>query len=163
MIMIPLAPTAASLTVAEPDATRNPITLAEHESSGPLPVGFEFERAGSRYSRFELASDGFIRFDGAKTAGGVTDGLSLEMHWRNRLCEGRLAYEVRGAEPRRRLVVSFAERGVRRATLTLIVYERTGIVEMRRAADQSFGEPTIRQLDIVQPLVSRVNSARKMG
>ena len=162
MIMIPLAPTAASLTVAEPDATRNPIALAEHERSGPLPVGFEFERAGSRYNRFELASDGFIRFD-EEASDGATDCLPLELHWRSRLGEGRLAYEVRGVEPRRRLVVSFAERGMRRATLMLIVYERTGIVEMRRAPDQSFGDPTMRQLDIAQPLVSRVNSARKIG
>jgi hypothetical protein len=162
MIMIPLAPTAASLTVAEPDATRNSIALAEHESTDLLPVGFDFERAGVWYDRFELATDGFIRFYGKDTDGTGSDQIPLEVHWRGRLGEGRVAHEVRGLEPRRRLVVSFAEGGLRGASMMLIVYERTGIVEVR-ALDQSRGDPTIRQLDMIQPLVPRLNSARKIG
>jgi hypothetical protein len=59
--------------------------------------------------------------------------------------------------------VSFAGRGVLRATLQLIVYERTGIVEVRDRSGQSLGDPTIRQLDIAQPSESRANSARKIG
>jgi hypothetical protein len=74
-----------------------------------------------------------------------------------------VTYEMRGSAPRRRLVVSFAGQGVLRATLQLIVYERTGIVEVRDDSGQSLGDPTIRQLDIAQPSGCRANSARKIG
>ena len=74
-----------------------------------------------------------------------------------------MTYEMRGSAPRRRLVVSFAGPGVVPATLQLIVYERTGIVEVREGSGQSLGDPTMRQLDIAQPSGSGANSARKIG
>jgi hypothetical protein len=74
-----------------------------------------------------------------------------------------VTYEMRGSAPRRRLVVSFAGQSVLRTTLQLIVYERTGLVEVRDGSGQSLGDPTIRQLDIVQPSGCRANSARRIG
>ena len=147
----------------EPAPTANAVTLNEHETSGPLPVGFEFERFGVQYDRFDLSTDGFVRFgsEGYRSSG---EGcVSLEIGGRGSLGRGRLAYEVRGSAPRRRLVVSFAGQGARRAALQVVVYERTGMVGVRDGSDQSLGEPTIRQLDIAQPPASRANSARNIG
>jgi len=154
-----------SLTTSapEPDATANAILVGEHETTGPLPVGFEFEPFGVRYDRFELSTDGFIGFGSGSHHGGGDCRLPIGADARSRLGGGRVTYEVRGSAPRRRLVVSFAELGVLRATLQLVVYERTGIVEVREEPGQSVGDPTIRQLDSAQPLESRANSARKIG
>jgi hypothetical protein len=154
-----------SLTIPapEPEATANTITLGEHETTGPLPVGFEFERFGVQYDRFDLSTDGFIRFDGRAYRAQGDGSLRLAVEGRSRLGGGRVAYEVRGSAPRRRLVVSFVDPGVPRAGLQMVVHERTGIVEVRDAVDQSFGEPTIRQLDNVQPSAPRANSARNIG
>ena len=73
-----------------------------------------------------------------------------------------MTYEVLGTAPRRRLLVVLAEADAPGVTLDIAVYERTGIVEVRRTG-QSLGDPTIRQLDIVQSLPSSANSARKIG
>ncbi len=150
-------------SVPEPEATANAIVLGEHETTGPLPVGFEFERFGARYDHFDLSTDGFIRFGGGSYRAGSDGCLPLGADALSRLGGGRVTYEMRGSAPRRRLVVSFTEPGMFRATLQLIVYERTGIVEVREGPGQSLGDPTIRQLDIAQPSGSRANSARKIG
>ena len=147
----------------EPDATSNAIVLGEHETTGPLPVGFEFERLGERYDHFDLSTDGFVRFGSGSCHGGRDNRLRLGGEARSGLGRGRVTYEMRGSAPRRRLVVSFAGPGALPATLQLIVYERTGIVEIGEGSGQSLGDPTIRQLDIVQPSGSRANSARKIG
>jgi hypothetical protein len=139
------------------------IVLGEHETTGPLPVGFEFERFGTRYDHFDLSSDGFVRFSSGLSHGDKDDRLPLGAGARSRLGGGWVTYEVRGSAPRRRLVVSIAGQGVLRATLQLILYERTGIVEVRDESGQSLGDPTIRQLDITQPPGCRANSARKIG
>jgi hypothetical protein len=147
----------------EPVATANPIVLSEHETTGPLPVGFEFERLGVRYDHFELSTDGFIRFGSDSFQPGGDSRLPLGLGGPSRLGRRHVAYEVRGSPPRRRLVVSFGEPGMLRTTLQVIVYERTGILEVLDGAGQSLGEPTIRQLDIAQPSDPRANSARKIG
>jgi hypothetical protein len=152
-----------TLPAPEPEATANTIVLGEHETTGPLPVGFEFERYGVQYDRFALSTDGFIRFDGRSHRAPGDPCLRLAIDGRHRLVGGRVAYEVRGSAPRRRLVISLAEPGMPRAELYLVVHERTGIVEVRDAGDQSLGDPTIRQLDMAQPSVPRANSARKIG
>lgn len=163
MTMVLLLFRSPSTAAPEPDATANAMVLGEHETTGFLPVGFEFERFGAHYDRFDLSSDGFIRFGRKSQQGGADGCLLLGADGRSRLGAGRVAYEVRGSAPRRRLVVSFAELEVARARLQLIVYERTGIVEVRDEPGQSWGDPTIRQLDIAQPSGSRANSARKIG
>jgi hypothetical protein len=150
-------------TAQEPEATANVIVLDEHETTGLLPVGFEFERFGVWYDHFDLSTDGFIRFGSGPYHGSADTCLPLGANSRGRLGGGRVAYEVRGSAPRRRLVVSFAKPEVLGATLQLMVYERTGIVEIRAGPGQSLGDPTIRQLDIAQPSGPRANSARKIG
>ncbi len=145
-----------------PDPAATTMVLEEHETTGPLPVGFEFERFGARFDHFDLSTDGFIKFgQGAAEAAGqehlpLTETPGL---WGG----GRVAYVVRGSAPRRRLVVSFVEPGVLRAAFQVTVYERTGIIELLATPCQSFGEPTIRQLDNVQSSPLRENSARKIG
>jgi hypothetical protein len=152
-----------TILAPEPDATANAIVLGEHETTGLLPVGFEFERFGVRYDRFDLSTDGFVRFGNASYPAGTDGCFPFDPAAWSPLGRGKAAYEVRGNAPRRRLVVSFVGLGAPGAGLQLIVYERTGIVEVRQASGQSLGDPTIRQLDIDQPLVSRANSARKIG
>lgn len=147
----------------EPDPTANTIVLGEHDTTGPLPVGFEFERFGARYDHFDLSTDGFVRFGRGLYHRGRADPLPLGVEARSRLGRGRVTYEMRGSAPRRRLVVSFGAPGVIPATWQLIVYERTGIVEVREGFGQSLGDPTIRQLDIAQPSGLGANSARKIG
>jgi hypothetical protein len=160
-----MVPFARSLTIhaVEPDATANAIVLGEHETTGLLPVGFEFESFGVQYDRFDLSTDGFVRFGNGSYSAGADGCLPLDPERRSPLGRGKVAYEVRGSAPRRRLVLSFARLGAPSAGLQLIVYERTGIVEVRQTSGQSVGDPTIRQLDIDQPLLSRANSARKIG
>jgi hypothetical protein len=137
------------------------IRLGEHETTGLLPVGFEFERQGARYDHFDLSTDGFITFVSGGHHGGHSTRIGL-VDERTRLGGVRVTYEVGGIAPRRRLMVSLADDGPLGATLRVAVHERTGIVEVSRG-DQSFGDPTIRQLDIVHSSPSRANSARKIG
>lgn len=162
MFRVPLS---RSLTVPprEPDATANAMSLGEHETTGLLPVGFVFERFGVRYDCFDLSTDGFVCFGCDSSRAGLEGCLRLDAEGAGRPGGGRLTYEVRGSAPRRRLVLSLARHDVRWATLQLIVYERTGIVEVRDGLGQRLGDPTMRQLDIVQPLLPRANSARKIG
>jgi hypothetical protein len=156
-------PRSLTTSAPEPDATANAIVLSEHETTGLLPVGFEFELVGTRYDHFDLSTDGFVRFGSGSCHDDSDDRLPLGAGARSWLGGGRVTYEMRGSAPRRRLVVSFAGRGVLRVRLQLIVYERTGIIEVRDGSGQSLGDPTIRQLDIAQPSGPGANSARKMG
>jgi hypothetical protein len=145
----------------EAEVTTNSILLGEHETTGLLPVGFEFERQGSRYDHFDVSTDGFISFVQGSRHGGLPGRVRLVEEW-TRFGRGCVTYEVRGMAPRRRLVVSLTVDGPLAATLQVTVHERTGIVEVDPAG-QSLGEPTIRQLDTVHSSPSRANSARKIG
>jgi hypothetical protein len=145
----------------EAEVTGNSILLGEHETTGLLPVGFEFERHGARYDQFDVSTDGVITFSRRSLPGGLPSRVRLPEEW-TRFGGGRVTYEVRGIAPRRRLVVAFREDGPLGSTLHVTVHERTGIVEVGPAG-QSFGEPTMRQLDMVHSSPSRANSARKIG
>lgn len=149
------------MSISRTDTTANSVLLGEHETTGLLPVGFEFERHGARYDHFDVSTDGFITFVRGSRRGSPPARVSLAEE-RSRLGGGRVTYEVRGVAPRRRLVVSLTDDGPLAASLRVTVHERTGIVDVGPAG-QSFGEPTIRQLDRAQSPPSRVNSARKMG
>jgi hypothetical protein len=136
--------------------------LGEHETTGLLPVGFEFEWNGARYDRFGLSTDGFLMFGRGGRNSGARARVPLPGQNGGNLRGGCVTYEVQGNAPRRRLTVSLAEAGPSSGTLEIAVNERTGIVEVWRTG-QSLGDPTIRQPDIVQSSPSRVNSARKIG
>jgi hypothetical protein len=136
---IPFAPE------AEPTAHR--LQLEDDQVSGPLPIGFEFEFFGQRYTEFRLSSNGFITFDDNENtgccSGGIIpsdDGLNnlIALAWTDLYAPGggRIAYEVRGSGNKRRLVISFAgvpwfpETGVPRVTSQLILYEHKGTIEI---------------------------------
>ena len=143
------------------ETTTNSILLGEHETTGVLPVGFEFERRGETYDHFALSTDGFITFVRGDRRAGLPGRVRL-VEEGTRLAGGRVSYEVRGLAPRRRLVVTLVEAGPLASEIEVTVHERTGIVEVGWSG-QSFGEPTIRQLDMVQSSPSRASSTRKIG
>ncbi|HEX6669020.1 MAG TPA: hypothetical protein VF061_05655 [Gemmatimonadales bacterium] len=149
------------MPVRETEVTANAILLKEHETTGPLPIGFGLEWGGTRYDHFEVSTDGVIAFVRVTHQMGLPNRVWLA-DGRTRLGGGRVTYEVRGVAPRRRLVVSLADEVSLGTTIRVTVHERTGIVELDPGG-QSFGEPTMRQLDIVHSSPSRANSARKIG
>ena len=158
--MVTLAGSVSAMSEAE--AVPTTMVLQEHETTGPLPVGFEFERFGARFDHFDLSTDGFIKFGRGEAESARRECLPLT-EAPGRWGGGRVAYEVQGSAPRRRLIVSFVEPGLLRTAFQVTVYERTGIIELLATPCQSFGEPTIRQLDMVQSSPLRENSARRMG
>jgi hypothetical protein len=147
--------------MTEAESRVSAVPLGEHETTDLIPVGFEFERYGARYDHFRISTDGFIAFVRGKRPAGVPGHVRL-VDERARLGAGRVTYGIRGVAPRRRLVIALAEDDPLGTEVQVTVHERTGIVEVGSAA-QSFGEPTIRQLAMVQSSSSRVNSARKIG
>ena len=50
------------MPMLESEVATNSILLGEHETTGLLPVGFEFERQGARYDHFDVSTEGFITF-----------------------------------------------------------------------------------------------------
>jgi hypothetical protein len=149
------------MPMLETEVTANSILLGEHETTGLLPVGFEFERYGARYDHFDVSTDGFITFARCDPREGLPGRVRL-VEERTRFGGGRVTYAVLGMAPRRQLVISLTEEAPPGATLHVTVHERTGIVEVG-AGGQSFGEPTMRQLDMIHSSPSRANSARKIG
>jgi len=125
----------------------NVLTLDDDQTTGPLPIGFEFEFFGVRYSQFNVSSNGFVSFDADAPngccGGGVIpsdDGLNnlIALAWTDLYPPGggQVAYAVRGIAPNRRLVVTFTdvswccEIGVPRLTTQLILRERKGVIEI---------------------------------
>jgi hypothetical protein len=120
----------------EAEITANSVLLGEHETTGLLPVGFEFERHGATYDHFDISTDGFITFARLSRRGSSPARVRL-VEERTRLGGGRVTYEVQGMAPRRRLVVSLSEDGPLAATLRVTVHERTGIVDVGPAVRAS--------------------------
>jgi hypothetical protein len=126
----------------EPEPTANIAELGEGQTTGPLPLGFEFEFFGVRYTWFDLSSDGFMTFGTQPRryfiplsadlnnfiALGWTDGYTLSRK--------QVAYEVRGTARRRRLVLSCTlvpespENGLETLTTQLVLHERTGMIDV---------------------------------
>jgi hypothetical protein len=149
------------MPMLESEVVTNSILLGEHETTGLLPVGFEFERQGARYDHFDVSTEGFITFVRGTHRASAPGHVRL-VEERPRMGGGRVTYGVGGIAPRRRLVVVLSEDCPFSATVQVTVHERTGIVEVA-SSGQSFGEPTMRQLDVVQSSPSRASSTRKIG
>jgi hypothetical protein len=121
----------------EADFTAHSVPLKEHETTGLLPVGFEFERQGATYDHFDVSTDGFITFALVSHRGSPPARVRL-VEERTRLRGGRLTYEVQGMAPRRCLVISLTEDSpLAAATLRVTVHERTGIVDVGPAVRAS--------------------------
>jgi len=134
----------------EPDPTTNVVDLGQEQSTGPLPLGFEFEFFGARYTLFDLSSerDGraplvswLLRFPRScfLPLNVSTDHNGfIALGWTEGEAVGRsqVAYEVRGLGQRRRLVLSFtrvppsSEDGAGTTTAQLILHERTGMIDV---------------------------------
>ena len=125
----------------------NSVVLSDDETTGPLPIGFEFEFFGNRYSTVNVSSNGFIGFDASMSngccSGGVLpsdDGVNniIAVAWTDLYPPGggQIRYETRGSAPNRRLVISYAalpwccEIGADRVTSQVILHERRGGIEI---------------------------------
>ena len=133
--------------------TTNVVDLIDHQTTGPLSVGFQFEFFGVRYSWFDLSAEGFVRFgiDSRTLWPGSRPGRRfipmnrdlnnfLALGWaQNRMMPRvRIAYELRGPEGRRRMVLSMTGVSPRPGRLgvvvgQLILRERTGMIEVHTA------------------------------
>jgi hypothetical protein len=133
----------------EPEPTANIAELGEGQTTGPLPLGFEFEFFGVRYTWFDLSSDGFMTFGTQPRrcfiplsadlnnfiALGWTDGYTLSRK--------QVAYEVRGIAARRRLVLSCTlvpespENGLETMTAQAVLHERTGMIDVYTTRQQA--------------------------
>ena len=135
--------TAMSIRFApEPGPTANMTDLDEGQTTGPLPLGFEFEFFGVRYTCFDLSADGFMTFGTQPRRCFIPLGADLDnfiaLGWTDGCTPSRrqVAYEVRGAAPRRRLILSFAlipqfaENGLETMTAQLVLHERTGMIDI---------------------------------
>ena len=134
----------------EPQPTANVMDLGQEQSTGPLPLGFEFEFFGVGYTSFDLSSEKdtrsplvswLLRFPRSRclplNANADLDSF-IALGWSDGCPPGRsqVAYEVRGAGQRRRLVLSFTllppfpdgEPGT--MTAQLVLHERTGMIDV---------------------------------
>lgn len=142
--------TAMSIQFApEPDPTAHVIDLGEDQTTGPLPLGFEFELFGVRYTWFDLSSEGFMtlgthpfpRCPGSQSRSRFIP-LNADLNnfialgWTEGCTPGRrqVTYEVRGIEQRHRLVLSFsavpAPEDGHGISAQLILHERTGMIDV---------------------------------
>jgi hypothetical protein len=146
--------TAMSIPFApEPEPRAEVLELSDDQPTGSLPLGFEFEFFGARYASFDLSSDGFMTFRTRVPDRTRTLYSSIALGWSELypLHRRRLAYEVRGRTSRRRLVLSLTgaphnfERGIRRLMAQLILYERTGMIDVHTRCDDAAGHSLNRE------------------
>jgi hypothetical protein len=143
----------------EPAPTTNVLDLTRDQATGPLSLGFEFEFFGVRYSWFDLSADGFVTFgiESRSLWPGSSPGhhfIPMNRDLNNFLALGwsqsrtmdrvRVAYELRGSEGRRRMVLSLTGLPVQNSpagvlTGQLILRERIGMIDVYTARSE-FGE-----------------------
>jgi hypothetical protein len=126
----------------EPEPTKNMIGLGEGQTMGPLPLGFEFEFFGVRYTWFDLSADGFMTFGTHPSRCFIPLSADLDnsivLGWPDgcTLSRRQIAYEVRGGAPRRRLILSFTlgpqspGNGLGTMTGQVVLHERTGMIDV---------------------------------
>jgi hypothetical protein len=132
--------------------TANVVDLSDDQTTGPLSLGFQFEFFGARYSWFDLSAEGVVKFGVESRAlwPGSRPGrrfIPMNRELDNFLALGwaqsctihrvRVAYELRGPDGRRRMVLSMTgmppRPGLRVVVGQLILRERTGMIEVHTA------------------------------
>jgi hypothetical protein len=148
------------LFAPEPEPTANTVDLDEEQTTGPLALDFEFEFFGVHYTSFDLSANGFITLGTgsspycSKSAQRI-HFIPLNEDLSNFIALGcidvvrpgrrRIAYEVRGTEGRRRLVVSFTpipgtpEVGLPAMAAQVILHERTGMIDVHTTSRYTGG------------------------
>jgi hypothetical protein len=142
----------------EPEPEAEVLHLEDDQPTVSLPLGFEFEFFGARYARFDLSSDGLMTFRTERPTRPFgfpqsDDYSSIALGWSDLfpLRGRRLAYEVRGATTRRRLVLSLTgaphshRLGISRLAAQLILYERTGMIDVHTRRDDAAGRSIDRE------------------
>lgn len=126
----------------EPEPTANIAQLGQGQTTGPLPLGFEFEFFGVPYTWFDLSSDGFITFGTQPRryfiplSADLNNFIALGWTEGYTLSRKQVAYEVRGTAGRRRLILSCTlvpespENGLETMTAQLVLHERTGMIDV---------------------------------
>jgi hypothetical protein len=153
----------------EPNPTMKIVDIDEEQTIGAQHLDFEFEFFGIRYTWFDVSSNGFITF-GTDASAYAFDSpqenrcISLNEDLSNFLALGsvdvvlpgprRIAFEVRGAARRRRMVISFTpipgtpEGEVLGMMGQVILYERTGMIDVhtnqREAQGSTVKEAAVR-------------------
>jgi hypothetical protein len=138
----------------EPGPFANLVNLGDDETSGPLPIGFDFGFFGNTFSQFTISSNGFIGFDPLMPNGCCIgrdipspDGIDniIAVAWTDLFPPGggQISFETRGAAPRRRLIVSFDSLGwypefeTNRVTAQVILFEGTDVIEIHTSYQSS--------------------------
>jgi hypothetical protein len=151
--------TAMSIQFApEPEPTANTVDLGEDQTTGPLPLGFEFEFCGVRYTWLDLSWDGFMTFGTHSVPclgshprshfiplnADLNNFIALGCADGSPLSRRQVSYEVRGLPQRRRLVLSLSgvpgspKDGRGTMTAQLVLHERTGMIDVYTTR-QGFG------------------------
>jgi cysteine-rich repeat protein len=112
----PLDGDAPSATLDDIAQTGASLPLADEQVSGPLPLGFEFEFFGKRYTALTVSSNGFLAFEGDEAGcctgqrlpdGTVPNGLVAGL-WKDLdPSRGAVAYQTVGSAPARVFIVQF--------------------------------------------------------
>ena len=133
--------------------TANAVDLSDNQTTGPLSLGFQFEFFGVRYCWFDLSTEGVVKFGvesrtlwpGSRPGrrfipmnGDLDNFLALGWAQSRPIHRVRVAYELRGPEGRRRLVLSMTgvpPRAGRPAVVVgqLVLRERTGMIDVHTA------------------------------
>jgi hypothetical protein len=133
--------------------TDNVFDLIGDQTTGPLSLGFQFEFFGVRYCWFDLSAEGVVKFGvesrtlwpGSRPgrhfipmSGDLDNFLALGWAQSRTIHRVRVAYELRGPEGRRRLVVSVTGMPPSASRLgavvgQLILRERTGMIDVHTA------------------------------
>lgn len=133
-----------------PDATptgTHPNLESDDGTTGPIPIGFDFEFFGTTYSQVNISSNGFIGFDAAMSDGCCEGRPIPRADFVNNViaavwsdltpdAAGRVWYGVSGAAPNRRFVVHFenvsffAPPAAGRINVQIKLFERTNVIEI---------------------------------
>ena len=115
---VPTDYTVADITYAPDPYGGTTVSLTDDSQTGLLPIGFDFCFYGNTYSDFVICSNNWIGFSAGETSTWVTTAIPAvagaprncimgPWHDINPSVGGTISYDVYGAAPFRRLVVTY--------------------------------------------------------